>query len=403
MTSTMMERQSIEAAVLGSMMLMDEASEFGLTELRGDEFAVPEHRVIFPAVRRMTERGTPVDALTLADELQSRSELQAAGGAVGIAGILEAVPHSAHCRFYVQQLQALHQRDELKRLSERLSFQADDPTFDPSETINEGLSELEALRAGAVKHSGLKSTSEALRQLDVRTSESSELVESGLGELDRMLFGGFRAGQLIVVGGRPGTGKSALMVQMILNAAKSHRPGMIASLEMTSGEIAERALKTMSRQRFEELPIQFAECAEFAKLQSFLRLAKRRNRIEVAALDYLQLIESPRERNTLRSEQIAQVSRALKRMAMDLQLPILLGSQLNRDSEKRGRPSLADLRESGAIEQDADIVILLSGDAESDERELIVAKHRGGPCGIVKATFDRPRFQFSAEPWVGKL
>jgi replicative DNA helicase len=403
MSGRIAQRESVEAAVLGSMALQDDAAEFALAELRGDEFALPELRVMFTAIRRMHERGIPVDAITTAEELQSRSELEAAGGVLGIAGILEAVPHSAHCRFYVQQLQTLHQRDELRRLCERLRARAEDPTSEPSDAINAGLSDLEALRAGTTNHSDLKTTTEALEQLDFRTGETKELVESGLSELDRMLFGGFRAGHLIVIGGRPGTGKSALMMQMILNAAMAHRPGMIASLEMTSGEIAERALKTMSRQRFEALPLQFTECAEFAKLQSFLRLAKRRNRIKVAALDYLQLIESPRERNTLRSEQIAQISRGLKRMAMDLQLPILLGSQLNRESEKRGRPSLADLRESGAIEQDADIVILLSGDAESDERELIVAKHRGGPCGIVRATFDRPKFKFSAEIWTGKM
>ena len=134
-----------------------------------------------------------------------------------------------------------------------------------------------------------------------------------------------------------------------------------------------------------------------------IRLAKRRHSIELAAVDYLQLIESPKERNELRERQVATMSRGLKRLSMELQIPILLGSQLNRESEKRGRPSLADLRESGAIEQDADIVILIAGDVETDERELIIAKHRGGACGIVRAAFDRPKFWFSSEPWTGKL
>ncbi len=178
---------------------------------------------------------------------------------------------------------------------------------------------------------------------------------------------------------------------------------MIASLEMTSGEIAERGLLTISRQRFAELPIHFSECSEFSKIVALIRLAKRRHSIQLAAVDYLQLIESPIGKNELRERQVANMSRGLKRLAMELQIPILLGSQLNRESEKRGRPSLADLRESGAIEQDADIVILISGDVETDERELIVAKHRGGPCGIVRATFDRPRFAFNCEPWTGNL
>jgi replicative DNA helicase len=123
----------------------------------------------------------------------------------------------------------------------------------------------------------------------------------------------------------------------------------------------------------------------------------------LAAVDYLQLVESPKERNEMRERQVATMSRGLKRLAMELQIPILLGSQLNRESEKRGRPSLADLRESGAIEQDADIVILLAGDVETDQRELIVAKHRAGACGIVRAKFDRPKFSFSCEPWLGRF
>ena len=161
----------------------------------------------------------------------------------------------------------------------------------------------------------------------------------------------------------------------------------------------------MNRRRFTELPVLFAEASDFGKLASLLRLAKRRRGIQLAAIDYLQLMEGSTG-DDMRERQVAAMSRGLKRLAMELQIPILLGSQLNRESEKQGRPSLANLRESGAIEQDADIVILLAGNADSDERELIVAKHRGGPCGIVESTFDRPRFCFrdnSTEPWIGNL
>ena len=263
---------------------------------------------------------------------------------------------------------------------------------------------MEGIKAGNVKHSELITAGHALEAFDNRNNDPAAVIPTGIQELDRQLWGGLRAGQLVVIGGRPGLGKSALMAQMILNAATHHRPGLIASLEMTAGEIAGRGLKTIQRQRFAELPVLFAECAEFTKLASLLRLAKRRHSIELAAVDYLQLIESHREKNTLREQQVSAMSRGLKRLAMELQIPILLGSQLNRESQKRSRPSLADLRESGAIEQDADIVILLSGDAESDERELIVAKHRGGPCGIVRVTFDRPKFWFEDSlAWIGRL
>lgn len=397
------ERREIERCVVGAMLFFAEAAEFAAGELDGTEFMCRDLRVQFDAVSEMVMAGIPCDPLTLAEQLAKRGKLEAAFGAVGIANTFEAVPNAAHVRYYVQQLQALHQRDELRRLSDRLKHQAEDSTFEPSETIDSVLNELEALRAGNVRQTELITSEEALQAMEQRAEDPAGIVATGLSELDRQLRGGMRAGQLIVCGGRPGTGKSALMSQVVLNAARGHRPGLIASLEMTAGEIAERGLKTIGRQQFAELPVWFSEAAEFSKLVALIRLAKRRHSIRLAVVDYLQLMESPIGRNELRERQVATMSRGLKRLAMELQIPILLGSQLNRESEKRGRPSLADLRESGAIEQDADIVILISGDVETDERELIIAKHRGGACGIVRTTFDRPRFSFNCEPWTGNL
>ncbi len=394
-------RRSIEAAIIGSMVLFDgqDAAEYAAGELTGVEFSFPDLRTQFRVVCDMVAAGIPCDPVTLSDELAKIGQLNAAT----IAETFEAVPHAAHIRFYVHQLRELNQRDELRRLSDRLRHRAEDPTVESSETIAGVLSELEAIRAGNVRKSELITASDALQAMEQRAEDPAGIVPTGLSELDRQLRGGMRGGQLIVCGGRPGTGKSALMSQIVLNAARSQRAGLIASLEMTPGEIAERGLKTFQRQRFAELPVWFSEASEFSKLVALIRLAKRRHSIQLAAVDYLQLMESPIGKNELRERQVATMSRGLKRLAMELQIPILLGSQLNRESEKRGRPSLADLRESGAIEQDADIVILISGDVETDERELIVAKHRGGACGIIRSTFDRPKFWFSCEPWTGRL
>ena len=399
------KRRSIEAPIIGSMVLFEglDAAEFAAGELSGSEFSFPDLRIQFKTVCEMTSAGIPCDAVTLGDELSKRGKFEAAGGVRGIAEVLEATPHSAHIRFYVEQLLALHQRDEIKLLVDRLKRRAEDPTSEPGETIDSILSELETLRAGNVRQSELISAADALAEFDRRNDDPAAIVPTGLATLDRQLNGGLRGGQLIAFGGRPGTGKSTLMDQIVLNAAKSHRPGLICSLEMTAGEIAGRGLRTIGRQRFSELPVWFSECSDFSKLVSTIRLAKRRHGIQLAAVDYLQLIESQAAKNDIRERQVATMSGALKRLANELQIPILLGSQLNRESEKRGRPALSDLRESGAIEQDADIVILLSGDAESDERELIIAKHRGGPVGSVKATFDRPKFSFNCDFWTGSL
>jgi len=405
--SETIDRRSLEAAVLGSMVLYgsSETAEYAASELDGTEFMLPGHRAIFRAVGLMTQRGIPVDAITLADELIRVGDYEQAGGAAGLAEVFEAVPHSEHCRFYVQQLQALYRRDGLAVISERLKGLAQDPACDPSDTITMIVNELETMRAGTTRRSELITAAAALEAFDNRNKDPRQTISTGLSQLDRIFCGGLRPGQLVVIGGRPGFGKSALMGQMILNAGRSQRAGLMASLEMTAGEIAGRGLMTIDRRQFAQLPVWFAECSQFTKLEALLRLARRRHSIQLAAVDYLQLIETPIGRNELRERQVATMSRGLKRLAMELQIPILLGSQLNRESEKRGRPSLADLRESGAIEQDADIVVLLSGDAETDERELIVAKHRGGACGIVRATFDRPKFWFndSVEPWTGSL
>lgn len=396
-------RPEIEKCVVGSMILLQAATEYVIGELSERDFKVPSSRLMFEAVRNLTECGSVVDSITIAEELIRLGTLEAAGGPAAIAEVVDTVPHSEHVRYYVSALQALNLRERLQATGESLRIRAQDPTCDIGEAVLDVLRELESIRTGRQKTPDIISAREALQQCEARTQDPTAVFSTGLPELDCLLNGGMRPGQLIVCGARPGMGKSALMAQVLLSSAKAQRPVLMASLEMTAGELAERALKSIKRERFAELPAYFSECVSLSKLLSTVRLAKRKHNVELVSVDYLQLIESTREKNILREQQVASMSRALKQLAMELRIPILLGSQLNRESEKRGRPSLSDLRESGAIEQDADIVVLIGGEASSDERELIVAKHRGGKCDVIKATFDRPRFLFSTEAWTGKL
>lgn len=388
-------RRNIEAAIVGCMAFSAEAADLAVAELDGSEFSHVDLRVMFRAVRRMSQHGTAIDCLTLADDLVSAGEYETSGGSVTLGEVLDAVPHAAHVRYYCQQLVELHQRDSLRTAAELAVLKVTDLTCDTDEIAAKLLSDVEAIRAGAAKTSEFITTSQALHEYDQRQSNPEAVIPTGIRDLDRTLNEGFRAGQLVVVGGRPGTGKSSLMAQMIMRAAKHNRPGLFISLEMTGAEHAERALRSMSRQQFCGIPIEFSEAYDFQKLVSHIRLAKRRRNIEIAAVDYLQLIVGTQNKNETRERHIAAMSGALKRLAMELRIPILLGSQLNRESEKRGRPSLADLRESGAIEQDADIVILIAGSTDDHQRELIVAKHRGGPCGLIHVEFDAPRFLFT--------
>ena len=394
------DRRQVELSVCGSMALESEAADWACSELRDDMFGEPDCRIVFRALCRMRERGVPADPVTLADELARSGELAAAGGADGVAEILLTVPHASHVRFYGEQLQESHRRTRLRAVCERGQRSAADPTIESAELIAAILSELEGIR-GDVSHSELIDATGALERMHQR-AEPGGVVATGLPSLDRILRGGLRPGQICVIAGRPGTGKSALMAQVILGAAGRGVPAMFATLEMTSAELAERAVRSMRPDRFAGLPVWFSEAADFLKLTGLIRLAKRQHGVQLAAVDYLQLAEVPHGKNDLRERQVATMSRGLKRLAIDLKVPILLGSQLNRESEKRGRPSLADLRESGAIEQDADIVVLLSRSEDAGETELIVAKHRGGPRGIARCGFDGPTFQFRdwCEPFV---
>lgn len=177
--ATQTDRRNIEAAVIGSMALLPEAAEFAATELSGLEFACLDLRQQFNAVRRMTERGIAIDPITLADELVRSGDFAAAGGNDSMFEILEAVPHAAHCRFYVEQLQALHQRDCLRLLSDRLRLRAEDPTCEPSETIQAILSELETIRAGNLRQTELK-----VRPMHFRTQKSETKILRQLFRLD---------------------------------------------------------------------------------------------------------------------------------------------------------------------------------------------------------------------------
>jgi replicative DNA helicase len=390
------DRREVELCVLGAAALDEEAAAFIVRELEPAAFSDSLLRRMFEVFRDGLRDGLPLnDPAILADRLIMGGCAPAAAGAA-VAEALESVPHAAHARWYVERLHGLVKRDRVRLLGERLQGSAHDPTTDSDELISEALRILNGLQSGKAGNE-LIDAAAALRQFDERGDLPA--IASGLTDLDSKLVGGLRPGQLVIIAGRPGAGKSCLLAQVILNVAESKRPGILCSLEMCPGELAGRALQKIERDRFQALPVWFAESSELHRIQGQIRAAVRMHGAELAAVDYLGLIESPRERNANRVEQVAAVTRSFKLLARELQIPILLGCQLNRETEKRGRPQLSDLRESGAIEQDADIVILINCPAgeQDSARELIVAKHRGGPCGKVEAIFNGPMFSFSAE------
>jgi len=314
-----------------------------------------------------------------------------------IADAMNAVPHAWHLAHYVQILRTEHQRDELRGLALRLAEKAGDRTAVPEETIGEALEGLERLRAGSAA-GGLIDAEQAIVAFDA-SKDSAAAIATGFASLDRLLNGGLRPGQLAVVGGRPGSGKSALLQQIANVNAASGRGVVFVTAEMTAGELAGRGLKAIGRERFRRLPVWFSETADLGRLLAETRLAVRRNGVRLLIADYLQLLsDGLRGRNSVREQEVAAVSRGLKRLAIESGVAILAAAQLNRASESKERPSMADLRESGAIEQDADLVLLLrAGDDDGSgvrEVELSVVKQRNGPRGRVDLQYCGRRFEF---------
>jgi replicative DNA helicase len=199
----------------------------------------------------------------------------------------------------------------------------------------------------------------------------------------------------VVVGGRPGAGKSVLMLQMLLGSVSPAQAGLVVSLEMLAHELVERLRTRYSEQQLQALNLRYIDStSNLGAITALVAVTARRMKLCGVAIDYLQLLEVSGGSREGREREIARASRQMKRLAMDLQLPVIVGSQLNRNAEKSGKPSLHDLRESGAIEQDADIVILLHKDVESGKTSVEVAKHRRGKTGRLDLQLDGQRFQF---------
>jgi replicative DNA helicase len=370
--------------------------------LSGREFTSLDLRRLFEVARQMNAKGEPLsDPAVLVDRLVALpggDSMQAAAAVVAAA--LEAVPHFQHGAYYAGILRGLHQRDELRLVGQRLQATAGDLAAAPEELIAEALQQLEALQAGAAAAGELRGTAEALADFE-ESLKTQSAIPSGVRGLDDILGGGLRAGQLCVVAGRPSGGKSALMQQWAQHCAESGKPVFFVSAEMSDSELAGRAIKSVGQERWLRMPIRFSETTALATAAAELRLAVRRYGVQLVCADYLQILQAEVRGRNAREQEVASVSRGLKRLAIETRLPILVGAQLNRESEKRDRPGLADLRESGAIEQDADIVLMLKGGDDDGsgvrEVELTVAKNRNGPRGLVRLNFDTKRYTFEEQ------
>ena len=405
-------------------MLLSPSAIDGVTGLISDEdFYHDAHQQIFRAIVAIHEKNKPADAVTVADWLAKKKLLDEIGGSATLHTILETVPHAAHVAYYAELVRDMADRRVLIQNATEAILEAYDGSRGTEEIagdIQTGAFQVLERVAGSSKQD--ISIREALQEAMASIGAARSVgLASGYPSLDRLTFG-FKPGNLIIMAGRPSSGKTAWTCgNLAIRIARRGDAVFIASAEQPTIELAERFIAIDSKiswnkmrdndlseeeaqevldasARVGELPIYVDDRRGVTVRQTGakLRALMRNVEIKIAIFDYLQLIE-PDDRKLPREQQVASITRQLRNLAGQLKIPIIVLAQLNRDIEKREkdkRPRLADLRESGAIEQDADMVLFMDrrlypevGQPSPWEPTLILAKQRNGPLGDVKLKF----------------
>jgi replicative DNA helicase len=422
-----------EQGVLGSILWENEVMHEVAGFLRVEDFYRDTHQVIFAAIRDMYEQRRGIDAVTLADELRRRGQFDQVGGNDALAEITGSVPHAANGRYYAEIVKEKAVHRQLIEYATEIIREGYSNQYTAQELLESAEKKIFGIAEDQVRGDVLdlnEVLSLAMERIDKRHGSPHAVtgVASGFADLDDITWG-FEPGQLIVIAGRPSMGKTAFALNICDHVAVNLKiPVLFISLEMGHLEIAERLLCGRSRvdsyklrtgkglqiPHFKELSRAYKEFEKgqimiddtpsrnMLQITATARRLRLRKEIKLVLVDYIQLIDSEDTRDS-RQEQIAKISRRLKTLARDLRVPVIALSQLNRAVETREdrRPRMADLRESGAIEQDADIVLLLHRPEYYDQTdqpgvaELIVAKNRNGKTDTVRLTFEKDFMRFS--------
>ncbi len=434
-----------EEAVLGSILIDPNAILRVVPRLRPEDFYLERHTWIFDAILKIHERGEAIDVLTLADQLKRDGRLDEVGGISALVALANRVPTSIHVEHYAGLVERaavlrnlIQAATEIARMAHRGEGEIED-ILDQAEQLIFAIS---AMR----EHRDLRHLSKAMESLmdhleQIQASQGEVLgVPTGIRDLDEIL-GGFQRSDLIILAARPGMGKTSIALNMALHAALDlHKHVAFFSLEMSAEQLAQRllALKTnINSQKLRlghltesewQLLIETASIlaethfyvddtpsASVMEVRSKARRLHAEIGLDMVVIDYLQLMQSDR-RVENRVQEISYISRSLKALARELNVPVLALSQLSRNVEHRQkkRPMLSDLRESGSLEQDADVVIflypneedqqeedMLRPDPHDTQRQLVtvdVAKHRHGPIGSFAVLFDKAHTRFKDLP-----
>jgi replicative DNA helicase len=421
-----------ERSVLGAV-LCDPAA-LGLIDaiLSPKDFFSPAHAATFEAMLALGATGQGIDVVALADELKSREKLAGVGGMPFLSALTDSLPTAAHIEQHAKIVAAFALRRRVADAAARIVHRANDPAAKLDEVLEFATQSLFAVTEQR-KSSTVTTLDDGITKFFTRIEESQTRggqpgIMTGFRDLDRMLCG-MHDGNLLIAAGRPGTGKTSFALNVAQNVAAKHGPVLFASVEMPTDELVQRAMCAEARidqqvvrslqigqeqftafasaaQRLYQLPIEIDDAGglKLGALRSQARRMKRQRGLALVVVDYLQLMRGT-ERAQNREQEVSEISRGLKTLAKELHVPILCLSQLNRSTETRSskdkRPQLSDLRESGAIEQDADVVMFIYRDElynpQTSDRgvaEIIVAKQRNGPTDTVKLRFIRELTKF---------
>lgn len=418
-----------ERAILGSV-LLDPNLMATAAGLRPGDFWKEAHRRIWATCERLAGRREAVDLVTVAAEMRAQDEFEACGGAPYLAGLVDGLPAVTSLEHWASLLRERSRRRAVAIAAERLRTLAEDTSVTPAEALSRALALLDSAMQSAGAVVGLDSAAgvdAALASL-LRSAKGEDAGWScGLAPLDRCI-GRLRPGWLTIVAGRPGSGKTTLAVNVAEAVAAAGGAVYFASYEMTAAELNTRRLIAASgvpASRFTYPHVTLLEReasaledaagelrqrrfivdesgADVGELRARARYVQAKVGLDLLVADYLQLIPpgDTVRRADSREREVAAVARSLKRLAQELKVTVLAGAQLNRALESRQdpRPRLSDLRESGSIEQDSDVVTMLHPAEGGDSVDLLVRKHRHGPTSECRLTFDGSRYRFEALP-----
>jgi replicative DNA helicase len=422
----------LEEAVLGAIMLEKDAVIAVLDILQPASFYKETHQKIYRAIVDLSSNQKPIDILTVTEELRSRKELEEVGGPFYITQLTSRVASAAHIEYHARIVAQKFIQRELIRVSTDIQNRAYDDSIDVDDLLDMSEQELFEIAEGNIKRETARINvlmQMAIEQIEEASKREDSLsgVPSGYTRLDR-ITSGWQKSDLIIVAARPSMGKTAFALSMARNIAVEHnKPVAVFSLEMSSLQLVNRLIVSetelpsnrirngnLDEKEWKQLDAKIKSLVEaplfiddtpaisIFELRAKCRRLKLQYHVELIIVDYLQLMSGPVEARGNREQEVSNISRSLKAIAKELNVPIIALSQLNRSVEMRSgskRPQLSDLRESGAIEQDADMVIFIhrpekygitedeDGNSTVGLAEIIVAKHRNGPVGDIQLRF----------------